>query len=280
MRNVWFALMAAVVLMLGGCAKKEATPGYTGPAEVSTYFIAPLMSTDEVTAKLEAAGFEIVAVDKVGKKKLDSIVFTNDYLKKLSDRPGRGFLAGSLRALVNTEDNEVRISNPRYFVKAFLQDDYKLNDEQPLLDDLAKAFGDLKPSEDQWEYDGLADYQFMIGRPYYQDVIVAGEGDTAELNAKIVKKAKKKLVFKLDVGEGRTLYGVKLNKRTMKFVDKIGVQNAGILPWMVLVEDNKATAMRADYLIAISYPLLDMGGFMGIMTVPGAVEKDVKKYFK
>jgi hypothetical protein len=66
----------------------------------------------------------------------------------------------------------------------------------------------------------------------------------------------------------------------MKFVDKIGIQNAGILPWMILIEDNKATALRADYLIAISYPLLTMTEFMGIMTVPGAVEKDVNKYFK
>ncbi|WP_345974850.1 hypothetical protein [Sulfurimonas sp. HSL3-7] len=280
MKNLLLAIMAAAVMMFSGCSSKEATPGYAGPAEVSTYFIAPLMSTDEVKSKLESAGFEIVAVDKVGKKKLDSIVFTNDHLKALADKPGRGFLAGALRVLVNTEGNEVRISNPRYFVKAFLQDDYKLGDEQPLLDAINKAFGELKPSEDKWEFAGLADYQFMMGRPYYQDVIVAGEGETAALNAKIEGAKKKDLVFKLDVGEGRTLYGVKLNKRTMKFVDKIGVQNAAILPWMVLVEDNKATAMRADYLIAISYPLLDMGGFMGIMTVPGAVEKDVSKYFK
>lgn len=280
MKNVLLAIMAAAVMMFSGCASKEAAPGYTGPAEVSTYFVAPLMSTDEVKSKLESAGFEIVAVDKVGKKKLDSIVFTNDYLKGLANKPGRGFLAGALRVLVNTENSEVRISNPRYFVKAFLQDDYKMGDEQPLLDAVNKAFGELKPSEDKWEFAGLADYQFMMGRPYYQDVITAGEGTTAELNAKIEGAKKKDLVFKLEVGEGRTLYGVKLNKRTMKFVDKIGAQNAGILPWMVLVEDNKATAMRADYLIAISYPLLDMGGFMGIMTVPGAVEKDVSKYFK
>ena len=280
MKNVLLAIMAAAVMMFSGCASKEATPGYTGPAEVSTYFNAPLMSTDEVKSKLESAGFEIVAVDKVGKKKLDSIVFTNDYLKKLADKPGRGFLAGALRVLVNTENNEVRISNPRYFVKAFLQDDYKVGDEQPLLDAVNSAFGELKPSEDKWEFNGLADYQFMMGRPYYQDVIVAGEGETAALKAKIEGTKKKNLVFKLEIGEGRTLYGVKLHKRTMKFVDKIGVQNAGILPWMVLVEDNKATALRADYLIAISYPLLDMGGFMGIMTVPGAVEKDVSKYFK
>jgi len=40
---------------------------------------------------------------------------------------------------------------------------------------------------------------------------------------------------------------------------------------MILVEENKATEFRADYMIAISYPLLDLGSFMGIMTEPGAV---------
>ncbi len=280
MKNILLALMTAAVMMFSGCSSKEATPGYSGPAEVNTYFVAPLMTTEEVTSKLQSAGFEIVAVDKVGKKKLDSIVFTNDYLKGLADKPNRGFLAGALRVLVDTEGNTTRISNPQYFAKAFLQDDYKLGDAQPLLDGLHQAFGDLKPSEDKWSFDGLADYQFMIGRPYYQDQIVAGEGNTSDLIAKMDSAKKKMVVFKLEVGEGRTLYGVKLNSRTMKFVDKIGVQNAGILPWMILVEDNKATALRADYMIAISYPLLDLGGFMGIMTVPGAVEKDVSKYFK
>lgn len=279
MKNILLALMTAAVMMFSGCSSKEATPGYTGPAEVSTYFVAPLMSTDDVKSKLQSAGFEIVAVDKVGKAKLDSIVFTNDHLKSLANKPGRGFLAGALRVLVDTEGNTTRISNPRYFTKAFLQDDYKLGDEQPLLDDLNKAFPELKPSEDKWEFAGLADYQFMIGRPYYQDQIVAGEGSTADLIAKMDSAKKKDVVFKLEVGEGRTLYGVKLHKRTMKFADKIGAQNAGIMPWMILVEDNKATALRADYMIAISYPLLDLGGFMGIMTVPGAVEKDVSKYF-
>jgi hypothetical protein len=266
--------------MFSGCSSKEAHPGYTGPAEVSTYFDAPLMSSDEVKAKLTSAGFEIVAENTVSKKKFTSIVFTNDYLKELANKPGRGFLAGALRVLIDTENNTTRISNPRYFVKAFLQDDYTPNAEQPLLDDIHKAFDTLTPSADKWEYTGLADYQFMISRPYYQDQIIAGEGNTTDLIAKLDSAKKKKIVFKMELSEGRVLYGVKLHKRTMKFVDKIGAINAGILPWMILVENNEAKALRADYLIAISYPLLDLGGFMGIMTVPGAVEKDVTKYFK
>lgn len=280
MKKILFALMTITVLMFSGCSSKEAHPGYTGPAEVSTYFDAPLMSSDEVKAKLTSAGFEIVAENTVSKKKFTSIVFTNDYLKELANKPGRGFLAGALRVLIDTENNTTRISNPRYFVKAFLQNDYTPNAEQPLLDDIHKAFDTLTPSADKWEYTGLADYQFMIGRPYYQDQIIAGEGNTTDLIAKLDSAKKKKIVFKMELSEGRVLYGVKLHKRTMKFVDKIGAINAGILPWMILVENNEAKALRADYLIAISYPLLDLGGFMGIMTVPGAVEKDVTKYFK
>ncbi len=280
MRKLLLFVLTVSAVIFSGCSSKEVVAGYQGPKEVSTYFVAPLMSTQETKDALKAQGFEILSVSKVGKAKLDSIVFTNDYLKALADKPGRGFLAGALRALVNTEAKEVRISNPRYFVRAFLQKDYQLNDEQPLLDALNKAFTDLKPSEDKWAFDGLANYQFMISRPYYQDVIVAAEGENEALKSTLAKNAKKNINFKLELSEGRTLYGVNLGKRTMKFVDKIGVHNAGLLPWMVLIEDGKATAMRADYYIAISYPLLDMGGFMGIMTVPGAVEKDLTKYFK
>jgi len=289
MRKLVLSVLALATLIFSGCSSKEVVVGYTGPKEVSTYVIAPLMSTDEVKTALESQGFEIVSVSKVTKAKMDAIVFTHPHLKKLADRPGRGFLAGSMRALVNTTDKEVRITNPRYFTRAFLQNDYKLNDEMPLLDALNKAFPELKSSEDKWEFDALPNYQFMISRPYYQDVIDIKEGKIEELQAKLEKKAKKNLVFKLDLSEGRVLYGVNLGRRTMKFADKIGAQNAALLPWMVLIENvtqedgtviAKATAMRADYYIAISYPLLDLMGFATIMTVPGAVIKDLEKYFK
>ncbi len=292
MYKVILSLLTLATLIFSGCSSKEVVAGYSGPKEVSTYVIAPLMSTEEVKSALTAQGFEIVSVSQVTKAKMDVIVFTHPHLKNLANKPGRGFLAGSMRALVNTEGKEVRITNPRYFTRAFLQSDYKLNDEMPLLDALNKAFPELKSSEDKWEFDGLANYQFMVSRPYYQDVIEIKEGNLAELQAKLEKKAKKNLVFKLELDEGRVLYGVDLGRRTMKFPDKIGVQNAGLLPWMVLIENQsvsedgkesvvaKATAMRADYYIAISYPLLDLMGFASIMTVPGAVIKDLEKYFK
>jgi len=289
MRKFLLSLMTLSLLIFSGCSSKEVVAGYQGPKEVNTYLIAPLMSTQEVQDALKAQGFEILSVSKVTKAKMDSIVFTHPHLKTLASKPTRGFLAGSMRALVNTQDKEVRITNPRYFTRAFLQSDYKLNDEVPVLDALNRAFPMSKPSEDKWEFDGLSNYHFMVGMPYYQDQIQIKEGELSTLQAKLEKNAKKKLIFKLDISEGKTLYGVNLSKRNMKFVDKIGVQNAGLLPWMVLIENHKlkdgsvlakATAMPADYYIAISYPLLDMGGFMGIMTMPGAVVKEMNKLFR
>lgn len=292
MRTLLLSLLTLATLIFSGCSSKEVVAGYTGPKEVSTYFNAPEASTQEVKDALTAQGFEILSTSKVTKKKMDVIVFTHPHLKNLANKPGRGFLAGSMRALINTKDKNVRITNPRYFVRAFLQDDYKLNDEAVLLDALNKAFPQLTPSKDKWEFDELANYQFMISRPYYQDTIKIKEGGLSDLQAKLEKKAKKNLIFKLELEEGRVLYGVNLNKRTMKFPDKIGTQNAGLLPWMVLMENKtiqvdgkdvviaQATAMRADYYIAISYPLLDLMGFATIMTVPGAVVKDLEKYLK
>ena len=289
MRNLLLALLALSVLFFSGCSSKEVVAGYQGPKEVSTYLVAPLTSTQKVKDALTSQGFEIVSVSKVTKAKMDSVVFTHPHLKALADKPTRGFLAGSMRALINTKDKEVRITNPRYFTRAFLQSDYNLNDEAPVLDALHKAFANLSPSQDKWEFDGLSNYHFMLGMPYYQDQIDIKTGSLSSLQATLEKRAKKKLIFKLEISEGRTLYGVNLSKRNMKFVDKIGVQNAGLLPWMVLIENQiqedgkviaKATALPADYYIAISYPLLDMGGFMGIMTMPGAVVKEMKKYLK
>jgi len=289
MYKIILSALTLMTLIFSGCSSKEVVVGYTGPKEVSTYLVAPLSSTDEVKAVLVAQGFEILSVSKVTKSKMDSIVFTNAHLKALSNKPGRGFLAGSMRALVNTENEEVRITNPRYFVRAFLQDDYKLNDEEPLLVAINKAFPRLTQSEDKWEFDKLPSYQFMISRPYYQDVIEIKEGELTQLEENLQKRAKKNLIFKLKLDEGRVLYGLNLGKRTMKFADKIGIQNAALLPWMVLIENKtqedgtviaQATAMRADYYIAISYPLLDLMGFATIMTVPGAVEKDLERYFK
>lgn len=286
MRKLLALVVAALVLSFSGCSSKEAEASdaaATKPAEakVSTYLVGAYVDADAAQAKLTEAGFEVVTAYKVDKKgEYTSVVFTNDAMKAAANKSDRGF-AAVLRLLVNNEKQEISITNPVYFGKAFMQDEFDYQAALAIEKSLSGAFGELKGSEDKWEYEGLASYHFMMGMPYYEESAVVAEGDNAELleKAKAYKKGKN-LIFELQLGEGRTLLGYELGKKTSKFVKKIGYQNAQILPYTVLIEDGKAKMLAPKYYIAISYPQLTMGEFMTIASVPGAIEKDLAKPFK
>lgn len=258
-------------------AKKAVNP-YAGK-NINTYLIGEHVSVKDAEAKLKAAGFEIIANYNFVKKGT-TIIFTDAALKAEAAKSGRSNIA-VLRLFVDDKEKMISITNPIYFGKAFMQDDYKQEVFVAELDKINKAFPGLKPSKDVWEYEGLAGYHFMISMPYYEDVDVVGEGTNEELlkKARTYKKGKG-LIFELKLSDDTTLLGYALSKRTSKFVKKIGRANAAILPFCITISNGKATALSAKYYIAISYPLLDMNGFMGIMTIPGAVIKDYEKVFK
>ncbi|MDH5465132.1 MAG: hypothetical protein OEW60_05845 [Thiovulaceae bacterium] len=298
------ALFAALVFQ--GCSSGPSVAG--APANVKAYLVGNFDKAKSVEKKLKANGFEILATTKVGKKKMPVIIFTSPAIKKLADRPMRGLLAGSMRIMVDKERNVIKANNPMYFFKAFLQDQYKPGDEKSTVTALLKAFPSLSTTvmgkdedgeqvdtnSENLEYDDIPDYHYIIGMPYYHDQNELGRGDSvAGLVKKIEKNAKKKkaLVYTTKLSENRYVIGVHLSKRTSKFPKKIGEQNSLLLPWQILVEeieeDGKkeaiATALDGKYRIALSYPQLSMvgaGSFAGIMSVPGALEDDLKKYCK
>lgn len=250
-------------------------------SDVNTYLIGAYMSAADVTKALESAGFTIVAKYSPVKKGT-TIVFTDDSLKAEAAKKGRAFAAVS-RVFVDDEAKMISFTNPVYFGKAFMQKEYDHEVFNTVLGKLNAAFAELKPSADKLKFKDLAGYHFMIGMPYYEDVDKLG--DASATTAAGVAKAKsykkgKAVLFELKLSETSTLIGYELDKRTNKFVTKIGRQNAAILPWCVSIEDGQAKALNAKYYIALSYPLLDMGGFMGIATVPGAITKDLEKAFK
>jgi len=248
--------------------------------DISTYFDGSYTNVEDSKAKLEKAGFTIVGTTKVEKKGLyNSIVFTNDNLKKVANVDGRGFIA-TMKLLVDDKNEKVRITNPDYFAHAYMQDEYKEEMLKSVTDSLEKAFGPLKGSDDKLSADILSKYHFMFGMPYYEDVMELGKGKTAELVAKAEKNAKKEHIFTLKLSDNRYLIAVDLKKRTKKFVKKIGLHNGAILPYTVLIENDKAVAMNPKYYIALNYPLLSMTEFTTIATVPGAIKKELKKLFK
>ncbi|MEA3522104.1 MAG: hypothetical protein U9R50_03950 [Campylobacterota bacterium] len=247
-------------------------------SRVSLYLRGAYLKPDVVKTQLEKAGFNIVsskALDK--KKKLVSIVFTNDALVKMADKKDRAFSA-SLRVLVNKKDNEISFLNPLYVTKAFMQDDYDDSVSKAALESIRTHFEGLKDSEDIVKNTLLPKYVFMSGMPGYNDMVTVGKGTHAKLLAKAKKS--KKTVFVQELSKNRALVGVKLGKRTTKFIKKTGTTNAALLPYPVMIENGEAKILEPKYYIAVMYPLLKMGTFMKISTVPGAINNDVKKIFK
>ena len=245
---------------------------------IAAYLQGPLISKDEAKSKLEAAGFTLLATYKVDKKgKVTSMVFTDQKMTASASKDGRGF-AASLRLLVDEKNSQISISNPVYVMKAFMQDDY--NDELALatLKRLRDNFEGLKNSKDVVKYIRLPRYKFMNSMPVYEDMIEVSSGTNAALLAKA--RASKKVVFEQKLDNGSTLLGVKLAKRTSKFVKKTGYQNSELLPYPVLIENGKAKILAPKYYIAVMYPHLSMSEFMTIATVPGAISKDCDKIFR
>ena len=245
---------------------------------IAAYLQAPLMGVDEATAKLQAAGFKVIATYKIDKKgKVTSIVFSDDALVKKASKPQRGF-AANMRLLVDEMTGQISISNPIYVQKAFMQDDYDDAFAKETLKRLRDNFEGLQNSKDVVKFIRLPRYKFMNGMPVYEDMKEVATGTNEALLAKAHKS--KKVIFEQKLSNGSVLLGVQLSRRTTKFVKKIGYQNAELLPYPVLIEDGKALMLAPKYYIAVMYPLLSMSEFMTIATVPGAINKDIDKIFR
>ena len=259
-------------------AQKEIMPGDIKNARVTAYIQSPLLSVDEVVAKLKRAEFKVLSQFKVDKKgKVVSIVFTNEALEKAAAKKMRGF-ASTLRIVVDTKNKLVNISNPLYVMKAFMQKEYDATLAEKTLTQIRAVFSDLKNSNEVVKFSALERYRFMENMPYYQDMEVIAKAKNTELLKRAEKS--KKVVYTQHLANGSIILGVKLGKRTSKFVKKIGFQNSALLPYPVLIENGEAKILAPQYYIAVMYPMLKMSKFMTIATVPGAITKDIDRIFR
>lgn len=257
---------------------KVALVGQVHNGQVAAYLHAPLITPHEVKSILEGAGFKVLNTFKVDKKGIvNSVIFTNDEIVKQSSKTERGF-ASALRVTIDKKDSLISITNPVYIMAAFMQGDYDDALAQKTLKSLRDAFGNLKNSDEKLKFRILERYQFMQGMPKYQNMQLIKKAPTAKLLEKARKS--KKIVYEQKLLNGSVIIGVKLSKRTSKFIKKTGYQNAGLLPYPVLIEKGEVKILDPKYYIAVMYPMLKMSQFMTIATVPGAISKDVDRVFR
>lgn len=250
--------------------------GEINHGRISAYLRGEYLSVKIVEEKLKNAGFKILSKEAINKEKnLISMVFTNDSLIAMASTPKRGFIA-SLRVLIDSQNKSISITNPLYMAKGFLQDDFDEKKAKAILVKLISQFPKLKNSKDAVKFQLLPTYQFMKGMPHFQDMLEIASGD--ELLERL--KNNKKVVFQQKINNKATLIGIKLEKRTRKFINRIGRNNAGMLPYPVLIENNKAMILDPKYYISYMYPLLKMSEFMTIANIPDAMVKDCERVFK
>jgi len=250
--------------------------GQVHNGKVSAYLRGSFIPIEKAQKTLKSAGFEIIATTPVNKAKdLISIVFTDTSLQAMSNKENRGFMS-SLRLLVDSKEKHISITNPMYMAKGFLQSDFDEKNANKLLIRLVQAFKGLTNSKDALKFQLLPKYQFMNGMPRYENMVEVASGSN------LLEKLKNndKVVFSQKLKNGATIIGIRLGKRTRKFTQRIGRNNAAMLPYPILIENGKAKILDPKYYISFMYPLLTMSEFMTIATVPDAMIKDCMKVFK
>ena len=250
--------------------------GEVNQGRISAYLRGEFMEAKALEDKLKAAGFEVLSTAPINKKgDLISIVFTNKDIVGMASKAKRGFM-GALRALVDTKEKSISITNPLYMAKGFMQEDFDEKSAKKILVNLLIEFPNLKNAKDALKFQLLSKYQFMNGMPKYENMIEVAAG--ADLLERL--KDNKKVVFTQKLDNGSTLIGIQLAKRTRKFTKRIGRNNAAMLPYPVLIEDGKAMILDPKFYISFMYPLLQMSEFMTIATIPDAMIKDCEKVFR
>ncbi len=245
---------------------------------VAAYLHSPLITVEQVKSNLEKAGFTVLAEYKVDDKgEIISIVFSDKAMEESAAKKDRGF-ASTLRVLIDTQNQIVNISNPIYIMGAFMQEEYNSKIAIDVLKRIRENFEGLKNSEESVKFSVLEHFQFMENMPFYKDMQVLATGKNDELLAKA--KASNKIVYEQHMSNGTIVLGVELDKRTSKFVKKIGYINGGLLPYPVIIENGEAKILEPRFYISVMYPMLQMSEFMTIATVPGAITADCDKIFR
>lgn len=254
----------------------------------------------EVQARVEeslaGSGFEVMGdYSPAGEDTLRVLGITTEGLREATAQRGGllGF-ASVLRVGLHETDAGVLVSfmTPRYWGNAYFGKAFA--EVEPLYTQLEEqfktAFAEL--NETRFEPFGskkgmlsskLRKYHYMIGMPYFDDVVVLNTGSTFEDAVSAIESraatedSDSMIVYAIKAPEQKmALFGVALSgdKGEAHFLPKIDTgepRHVPFLPYEMLVLDNKVVALHGKYRIALSFPDLSMGRFMKIVSTPGDI---------
>jgi hypothetical protein len=255
-----------------------------GPGELAK-------AADDVAAKVEAAGFQVIGRYEPYPGAV-VLAVTSDELKAAAAQARFGAYAAAQRVTVTKvgEELQVAYTNPVYMGAG-----YRLKaDLSPVAARLAAALGTVEeygPAEGKKAKD-LRGYHYMIGMPYFDDpwklATFPSQGEAlAAVEAGLAAgRGGTKEVYRTKVSEDETVFGVALSEgcgadaNVMKHVDFKPVRSTGHLPYELLVSKGEVFALHAKFRIAINFTDLKMMGdnsFMRIRCAPDSIEGALKQ---
>ncbi len=278
MKNLilWCVLLCSsqVCLALAPYVKGDRLPGANLPAQLS-----------QLEKKLQAEGFTVAGRHMPkGLPGHASLVVTDPaMLEAIRTIGGSAVIASGIRVGVQS-NGTVSYMNPDYWYRAYLRDQYKIAQSavKSVQMRLARALGDGGGFGGDIPEAELGNYRYMFGMERFdsanselsthasfadalkavQDNLSSGVGATSRVYEMVIPQSQMAVfgVAMNDPGDGEGWW-----------VNKIGADHVAGLPYELFIVGNKVYAPYARYRIALAWPALGMGQFMGIVNAPEAI---------
>ena len=245
----------------------------------------------QVERKLQEQGFTVVGRHRPpGLAQYASIVVTDpDIVQAVGRAGGPAVLGAGLRVGLKA-DGSVSYVNPAYWYRAYLRGGYAAAEPavRAAQERLAKALGAGEPFGGDVPEADLPNYRYMVGMERIdasrnelraftsfdealrtvQGNLARGAGTTAKVY-EVVMPERQLAVFGVAMNDAETGEGW--------WVNKIGADHVAALPYEIYIVGNKVYSPYARYRIALAWPALGMGQFMGIVRAPEAIRDTMLK---
>jgi len=245
----------------------------------------------QLEQKLQAQGFTVIGRHTPkGIPQHGTVVVTDKaILEALGAIGGSAVVAAGIRIGVQG-DGSVSYMNPDYWYRAYLRG--KFGEAQAAVKSaqtrLALALGEGNPFGGDVPEGNLANYRYMLGMERF-------DSDNSELSTHAsFEEALKTVQANLAkaVGDTSKVYEVVMPDRKIAvlgvamnsadngegwWVNKIGAGHMAGLPYEMFIVDNKVYALYARYRIALAWPALGMGQFMGIINAPHSIHRTLSR---
>lgn len=273
---LWFVLLGSSQFCLALAPYIQGSK--QAPADLSAQL-------SQVEKKLQAEGFTVIGRHTPkGLPQHASLVVTDPaVLEAIRSIGGSAVIASGIRVGVQT-DGTVSYMNPGYWYRAYLRDQFKAaqGPVQSVQTRLAKALGEGPGFGGDVPEAGLANYRYMFGmerfdsfrselstHTSFEEALIAVRGNLAK------GVAGTSSVYQVVIsGRELAVFGVAMNNPSDGegwWVSKVGVDHIAGLPYEIFIVGNKVYATYARYRIALAWPALGMGQFMGIINTPEAI---------